>query len=71
MLDALETGQGNALIVRALDRIGRAPAVCADVFSRIDRARETFASITEPALSSDLLRGLFAGMAIKRNAFQP
>jgi site-specific DNA recombinase len=63
VLDALEAGQADSLIVRALDRIGRAPAVCADVFSRIDRARATFASITEPALSSDLLRGLFAGMA--------
>ena len=63
VLEAIENGEADALIVRALDRIGRAPAVCADVFSRVDRARGTFASITEPALSSDLLRGLFAGMA--------
>ena len=62
-LDAVETGRADALVVKALDRIGRAPAVCATVFARLDRALGTFASITEPALSSDLLRGLYAGMA--------
>ena len=62
-LDAVETGLADALVVRALDRIGRAPGVCAAVFARLDQARGTFASIAEPALTSDLLRGLYAGMA--------
>jgi site-specific DNA recombinase len=56
-------GEAEALVVKALDRIGRAPAVCAAVFARLDAHGTTFASIAEPALSSDLLRGLFAGMA--------
>jgi site-specific DNA recombinase len=59
----LESGAADALVVTALDRIGRAPAVCATIFDRIDRAGATFASLAEPSLSSDLLRGLYAGMA--------
>lgn len=60
---AVEGGDAEALVVKALDRIGRAPAVCASVFDRLDRVGATFCSIAEPALSSDLLRGLYAGMA--------
>jgi site-specific DNA recombinase len=59
----VEAGEAEALIVKALDRIGRAPSVCASVFDRLDHAGATFCSIAEPALSSDLLRGLYAGMA--------
>jgi site-specific DNA recombinase len=59
----LESGAADALVVGALDRIGRAPSVCATIFDRLDRAGATFVSLAEPSLSSDLLRGLYAGIA--------
>ena len=62
-LASVEAGAVDAIVVKALDRIGRSLAVSAAVFGRLDAAGASFLSITEPALSSDLLRGLFSGIA--------
>ena len=66
-IKAIEDGDADALVVYALDRIGRAHAVFGGVWLRLDRIPATFASVTEPALSlptiRDLMRGLYAGMA--------
>lgn len=63
ILAAAEAGEIDAVITKALDRIGRHPRVAAAVFDVLDRAGVKFVSITEPELASDLLRGLFAGIA--------
>lgn len=63
LLAVAESGDIDAVVVKALDRIGRRPAVAAAVFDTLDAASVRFLSITEPELSSDLLRGLFAGIA--------
>lgn len=63
VLHLVESRAVDAVLVKALDRIGRRPAVAAAFFDALDAAGVTFLSVTEPALSSDLLRGLFAGIA--------
>jgi site-specific DNA recombinase len=63
VLEWVKSGAVDGVVVKALDRIGRRPAVATAVFDTLDEAGVTFLSITEPALSSDLLRGLFAGIA--------
>lgn len=62
-IDDVTSGRADALIVKELSRVGRIPAACVAVFDALDRVNATFASIAEPALGSELLRGLFAGMA--------
>ena len=62
-IDDVTSGRADALIVKELSRVGRIPAACVAVFAALDRVNATFASIAEPALGSELLRGLFAGMA--------
>lgn len=63
LLKMLTAGEVDGVVVKALDRIGRRPAVAADFFEVLDAAGATFISITEPGMSSDLLRGLFTGIA--------
>ncbi len=62
-IDDVTSGRADALVVKELSRIGRIPAACVAVFAALDRVHATFASIAEPALGSELLRGLFTGMA--------
>jgi site-specific DNA recombinase len=63
VLAAVAGGEVDGVAVKALDRIGRRPAVATAFFEALDAAGVAFLSITEPFLSSDLLRGLFAGIA--------
>ncbi|HEY8745436.1 MAG TPA: recombinase family protein [Chloroflexota bacterium] len=63
VLAAVDAGDVDGVVVKALDRIGRRPAVATAFFEALDAAGVAFLSITEPFLSSDLLRGLFAGIA--------
>jgi len=63
VLAAVDAGDIDGVVVKALDRIGRRPAVATAFFEALDAAGVAFLSITEPFLSSDLLRGLFAGIA--------
>lgn len=63
VLAAVDAGEVDGVVTKALDRIGRRPAVATAFFEALDAAGVAFLSITEPFLSSDLLRGLFAGIA--------
>lgn len=63
VLELVKAGAVDGVVTKALDRIGRRPAVATAVFDALDAAGVAFLSITEPYLSSDLLRGLFAGIA--------
>jgi len=63
VLELVAAGAVDAVVVTALDRVGRRPAVAAAFFEALDAASTQFLSITEPAMSSELLRGLFAGIA--------
>ncbi len=63
VLAAVASGEVDGVVTKALDRIGRRPAVATAFFEALDAAGVAFLSITEPFLSSDLLRGLFAGIA--------
>lgn len=63
VLADVASGAVDGVVVKALDRIGRRPAVATAVFDALDTAGVQFLSINEPFLSSDLLRGLFAGIA--------
>lgn len=62
-LARVDRGDADALLVSELSRMGRSPAVCTDVFDRLDRAGASFVSIGEPELGSAMLRGLFIGLA--------
>lgn len=63
LLNHAESGLIDAVIVKASDRIGRRVSVATAVYDALDAAGVQFLSITEPGLSSALLRAIFSGIA--------
>jgi DNA invertase Pin-like site-specific DNA recombinase len=63
LLAAADAGEFDAVVTKASDRIGRSLSVASAVFDRLDASGIRFLSITEPELSTPLLRAIFSGVA--------
>jgi site-specific DNA recombinase len=68
LLDRVKSGLVDAVIVKASDRIGRRVTVAMAVYEALDAAGVAFITITEPGLSSALLRAIFARIAEEERA---